>query len=99
MSTQNIIGKWYQLLQFPAEYDAQFYAALDSVDIPAETAISTYDLKSQDGKRNLLTLLYLCEGVQALASEKGIPEDIIIETLKDIVIWTENYTNATPRCP
>ena len=94
MGTRSVIEKWYQTLQFPAEYDTQFYAALDSVEIPAETTISTYDLDSQDGKRNLLTFLYLCEGVAQKAAKRGIPEEIIVETLKDIVLWTGLYTNV-----
>ena len=92
MSTGPIIEKWYKLLGFPAEYDAQFYEALDAIDIPADTTLESYDMKSQDGKRNLLTFLYLCEGLQQKANGLGIPEEVLIETLKDIVIWTENYT-------
>ena len=92
MSTGPIIEKWYKLLGFPAEFDAQFYEALTSIHIPADATLESYDLKSQDGKRNLLTFLYLCEGLQQKANGLGIPEEVLIETLKDIVIWTENYT-------
>ena len=92
MSTGPIIAKWYKLLAFPAEFDAQFYEALNAIDVPADSTLESYDLKSQDGKRNLLTFLYLCEGLQKKANGLGIPEEVLIETLKDIVIWTENYT-------
>lgn len=92
MNTRPIIEKWYKALQFPAAYDAEFYEALAAIEIPADTTLDTYDLNSADGKKNLLAFLYLCEGIQTLATEKGIPEDVVIATLKDIVIWTENYT-------
>ena len=92
MSTGPIIEKWYKLLRFPAEYDAEFYEALNTIEIPADTTLESYDMKSEDGKRNLLAFLYLCEGILPQAQERGIPEDIIVDTLKDIVIWTENYT-------
>lgn len=92
MSTKAVIEKWYAALQFPTEYNAQFIEALSTIDIPADTTLESYDTKSEDGKRNLLTYLYLCENVLRQAQERGIPKDIVIETLKDIVIWTENYT-------
>ena len=92
MSTKSIIEKWYKALQFPAEYDAAFYEALDSIQIPADTTLEGYDLRSDDGKRNLLAFLYLCEDVAQKARARGIDEDILIATLKDLVIWTENYT-------
>ena len=92
MSTKPIIEKWYKTLQFPAEYDAAFYEALETIEIPADTTLENYDLKSEDGKKNLLAFLYLCEDVAQKAQALGISEDIVIESLKDLVIWTENYT-------
>lgn len=93
MQPKTIIQKWYALLEFPTEYDAEFAAALASYEIPADVTIETYDLRSTDGKRNLLTFLYLCEAVQQKADARGIPHEIVVETLKDIVIWTKVYTD------
>ena len=92
MQTKTIIQKWYDLLEFPAEYDAEFAAALGSYEIPADVTVDSYDRNCTDGKRNLLTFLYLCEAVQEKANERGIPQEIVVETLKDIVIWTKAYT-------
>lgn len=95
MDTKPVIEKWYHNLDFPAAYDAEFYTALESIGIPADITLEKYDLKSRDGKRNLLTFLYLCEQVHRKASALGIPETVITDTLKDIVIWTENHTRRT----
>ena len=92
METKQIIQKWYDMLEFPAEYDTQFAEALASYEIPADITIETYDHKCADGKRNLLSFLYLCETVKAKADARGIPHEIVVETLKDIVIWTKVYT-------
>jgi hypothetical protein len=92
MSTKAIIKKWYEALEFPKEYDGEFYEALESIEIPEGITLNDYRSASTDGKRNLLTFLYFCEGVEKRAEERGIPRDILIDTLKDLVIWTENYT-------
>lgn len=92
MSTRPVIEKWYKALEFPAEYDAEFYEALNTVEISADTAIETYDMKSTDGKRNLLAFLYMCQRVKDQADARGIPEETVVDTLKDIVIWTKVYT-------
>jgi hypothetical protein len=92
METKQIIQKWYDALEFPAEYDGEFAKALASYEIPADVTIETYDRKSKDGKQNLLTFLYLCESVKTQADARGIPYEIVVETLKDIVIWTKVYT-------
>ena len=92
MSTAAIIEKWYKALSFPKEYDKEFYEALNSIDIPQDTAISTYDIECLDGKRNLLSCLYMCESQAERCRQKGIGEDIIIDTLRDFVIWTNTWT-------
>ena len=62
-NTKAIIKKWYERLGFPKEFDAEFYIALDNIEIPEDVTIETYDKNTDDGKRHLLTFLYLCEGL------------------------------------
>ena len=93
--TKQIIEKWYRILQFPAVFDTAFYSILDQITVPASVTLDQYDMNSPDGKRNLLTFLYLCERTQIKAAALGIPESIIIDTFSDIVIWTENHTRHT----
>ena len=92
MSTKAIIEKWYKLLDFPKEYDEEFYEALETIEVPEGITLDDYRSANTDGKRNLLTFLYFCEETKRRGDERGIPEEIMIDTLKDLVIWTENYT-------
>ena len=47
MKTKKIIEKWYQLLRFPKEYDDAFYAALETIEVPEDASLASYDLKCQ----------------------------------------------------
>jgi len=87
-----IIRKWYTALQFPERYEREFYQALDTIPVSPETNIETYDLHCPDGKRNLLSFLYMCEAVQSRYRELGIGQDILIDTLQDIVRWTGHWS-------
>ncbi len=93
--TKQIIEKWYRILQFPAAFDAEFYDALNHIAVPSSVTMEQYDLNSSDGKRNLLTFLYLCEQTYRKAAALRIPDTVMIDTFRDIVIWTENHTERT----
>ena len=94
MKTKKIIEKWYQLLRFPKEYDDAFYAALETIEVPEDASLASYDLKCQDGKRNLLFFLYFCEDLKNRYEEKGLPEEILMDTLNDVVVWTETWSGV-----
>lgn len=94
MSTKSIIESWYRRLEFPKAYDEEFYEALNTIEIPEDTTVDNYDRKGDDGKKNLLAYLYLCESMAQGAKQRGIPDEVITETLKDLVIWTENFTGV-----
>lgn len=92
METKLIIEYWYKKLNFPARYDAEFYRALEEIEIPADSKLEDYDPKCEDGKRNLLAYLYFCEGLKRRYEEKGIGEDILMDTLSDLVVWTDVWS-------
>ena len=92
MTTVSVIEKWYKALSFPKEYDEEFYKALNEIEISPDTTIDTYDLNCTDGKRNLLACLYMCEAQAENCRKKGISDDIIIDTLRDFVTWTNTWT-------
>lgn len=88
----NIIKDWYTRLGFPNVYDEEFYEALGSVNISDAITLDTYDKKCRDGKRNLLSYLFLCEQTERKYKELGISEDILTDTLSDIVTWCNNWS-------
>ena len=84
--------KWYLKLGFPNKYNKDFYRALDRINVSDNVTVESFGEGTEDGERNLITYLSLCEGVAEKYREAGIPEDILIDTLYDIVRWCESYT-------
>ena len=94
IQTRDIIRKWYDRLQFPDACRREFEDALNTIDISETTAIETYDLSCTDGKRNLLSFLYMCDAVEKKYRRLGIGGDILLDTLQDIVRWTERWSEV-----
>ncbi len=92
MRTASIIEFWYKKLNFPPRYDEEFYCALNEIELPDDSTLENYDLKCEDGKRNLLSFLYFCEELKHRYEEKGIGEDVLLDTLSDLVVWTEVWS-------
>ena len=91
---RDIIEKWYRELKFPQKFDEEFYQALQEIDVPADSTIENFPAEEQDGKKKLLSYLYFCEQVKEAYEEKGISEDILYDTLRDLVIWTEVWSDV-----
>ena len=89
---KEIIKKWYEKLEFPKSYDKEFRRALNEYEISDAITLESYDKSCTDGKRNLLSFLYLCEGVAEKHRSLGIPEEITLDTLKDVVTWTVSWS-------
>jgi hypothetical protein len=87
-----IIEKWYKKLGFPKSFDKEFYSALSEYEISDAIDITTYNCECKDGKRNLLSFLFLCEKLEKEHKKLGIAEEITLDTLYDLVNWTKNYT-------
>lgn len=94
MDTKQIIRKWYSLLEFPKKYDEAFEEALGSFIISENTCIENYDFKSTEGAKNLLSYLFMCEKTEQLYREKGLSREVLIDTLKDIRVWTDIYCDT-----
>lgn len=92
--TRAIIKKWYESLNFPKEYDVDFYTYVEKYDISEDVDISTYDLKEKDGRRNLFSFLYMCEKLSEKYKEKGIDRQILVNTVRDIVLWTKAWSDV-----
>ena len=95
--TKNIIKKWYDALSFSKKYDEEFGKALEAAEISDTVNIDDYDLNSTDGKRNLLSFLFMCEALEKRYIEKGIDRSILMDTLKDLTIWTDTWSDLKGR--
>ncbi len=88
---ESIIRKWYNILGVSKGFDNDFEKALSEVTISDSVCIDTYDSGS-DGKRDFLNFLYMCENLKKKYQERNISEEILIDTLKDISIWTDIWS-------
>ena len=86
-----VIEKWYNKLGFSGEFDLQFKKALEEIEISESAAVETFE-QTENGKLNFLTYLYFCEKLKDRYEEKNIPENILMDTLKDIVIWANTWS-------
>lgn len=93
-TVEEIIEKWYDRLEFPSEYDEAFNRALGRTKISEDTKCEDYDKASEDGERNLLSFLYMCEATEKEYKKRGMSEKVLIETLKDIVVYTRLWTEV-----
>jgi len=89
-----IIEKWYKKLNFPKCCDKPFYEALRTIPVSDAITVKKYDHNCPDGKRNLLSYLFFCEETARRYAEAGIPEEILIDTLRDIPRWTAEWSNV-----
>lgn len=87
-----IIEKWYKKIGFPETYDKEFYETLKEIKISDAICIDKYDTNSKDGKRNLLSCLFMCESLADEYEKRGIDEEILCNTLSDLVYWTDVWS-------
>ncbi len=92
--TTEIIEKWYGRLGFPSVYDSEFKKALSEISISDDITIDTYDCECTDGKRNLLSFLFFAEKLAEEYAELGLPEKVLLDTLYDVVIWTDTWSKV-----
>lgn len=89
-----IIEKWYNTLGFSKKFDNEFKEALSAVKISDAITIEHYNTSEKDGKRNLLSFLFMCEALKKKYDEKGIPAEIFMDTVDNIVEWTETWSDV-----
>ena len=90
--TKAVIAQWYEKLRFPKIYDEEFRAALKRIPVSDALTVENFRRDGTDGQRNLLSALYLCQGLAAEYEKRGIPENVLLETLGDIVRWCETWS-------
>lgn len=92
-AVKQIISYWYDRLGLPEEFRTEFRKALSKTPISDAIEIETYDLDEQDGKRNLLSVLMMCEKLKERYAQKGIDEKILLDTLSDIGTWLDTWSD------
>lgn len=93
ISTAEIIEKWYKILKFPSEYDETFYSYIGKINVSDGITSKDLHINGEDGILNLYTVLYLCENVEKEHKKLGIPREITLDTLQDVVIWTKIWSD------
>lgn len=86
------IEQWYLRLHFPSEYNREFYKALAEIPISDAISAETLDLDEPDGRRALLSSLYICETLKPLYEKRGIPLSVLEDTAQDLVRWTITWS-------
>lgn len=83
--------KWYRLIPFSKEYDLEFERILEENSDLAPMKLSEYDLKDniENIEKNLVMVLYFCEGASKVYTQMGIPQEIFIDTIKDFALIAE----------
>lgn len=94
-NVRDIIEKYYKLIEFPNEFDKEFYASLDKYEIDEDIEIETYDKKEKDYMKNLLSYLYLCEKLKERFEERNIPDEFFPPAIRDIRNWVITHVNMT----
>jgi len=87
---KQIIKKWYSAIGFPKEYDDEFYYSLEKADTLDFESMETYT-NFENKTNNLFAYLYFCEELSQKYKKLGISEEILLDTIRDIVIWTNTY--------
>lgn len=86
---KQIIRKWYKKLSFPTEWEAEFENMLENEKL-IPCSFKEYD-DTENLAQNLPMFLYFCEDVEERYKKTGIPEEILLDTLSDILIWAKMY--------
>lgn len=83
---KSIAEKWYKLLEVPREFDESFAQLLKNEGGFTEMKFEDFDREANKDKyaRNVIWALYFCEEVSKKYKEKGIPGEIMLDTLFDI---------------
>lgn len=86
---KKVIKKWYRLLDFPKSWEPDFDRLLQQKELSPCT-IDQYQF-DQDPQMDLIMYLYFCENLRNTYKQRQIPDEILYDTLSDLLIWAEVY--------
>lgn len=90
-SVKEIAEKWYKIIGFPEKFDEGFYKLLNEETELQPMKFEDYDLIANRPNKckNLIMFLYFCEELSQKYKEKGIPHEILLNTIDDFIISVE----------
>lgn len=88
-----VIRKWADKLGLLDDYRLEIEKAIAHVPISDAIDIDSYCISEPDGRRNLLSALFMCEALSEKYAQRGIPEQILLDTLADIGIWLNVWSD------
>ena len=96
-TVQKTAEKWYHRLPFPAAFEPLFRNLLKETEPLSCCLFEDYDLTSnrQESKKNLIMFLYFCEELSQRYQAAGIPEQILMDTLKDLPEKAKRHYGTT----
>lgn len=80
-----LLRGWYARLGFSDRYDTSFEALLGDGSTAVDPEFG------ENAQANVLTALYKCERLAAEYARLGIDESVLLDTLSDVVIWTDTW--------
>lgn len=94
-NVKELAKKWYDIIGFPEKFDEGFEKLLLEENDVSPMKFEEYDLvanRPNKGK-NLIMFLYFCEELSKKYEEKGIPREILLNTIDDFIISVERQVD------
>lgn len=92
---KEIASKWYKILNFPTEFDAQFSELLNGSQYLENLSVETFDESKYSPEETLVYYLYFCENLEKKYQTAGIERAVLLDTLSDLVIWCKVHNSLT----
>lgn len=87
-----IAAKWYRALRINPRWDEEFYRALEAAPLPDGRDPVAFAAENPTGVEALIVFLYHAEALAERYRAAGIGEDILLATLDDLRIYTEEWS-------
>ena len=89
-----IAAKWYRAIAIDPRWDKEFYRALEVAPLPDERDPVAFAKENPTGVEALIIFLYHAEELAERYRAAGIGEDILLATLDDLRIYTEEWSDV-----
>ncbi|MBR1970316.1 MAG: DUF5596 domain-containing protein [Clostridia bacterium] len=84
MNINEIVIKWFKKLELPDELEELTYKSLEKINLKNVPEYSQYQHSEESNEKRCIYHLIFCEELSNRYREKGIPEEILMDTLLDL---------------